>query len=313
MDDRFRMTRIKQLTVLISSCIALAMMFGAARTAHAQQLEPRAYSPSPVGANFLGVGCLYSSGGAVLDPTSPIKNVQARGYSIVPYYTRTFGLFGRLASITAVTPYAWAKVRGDVQEMNRTADRSGFADPSLRFAVNLMGGPAMSPLKFLRHKPVTTLGASLTVIAPFGQYDPSKLVNLGTNRWAFKPELGLSQPFGNWTFEFYAGVWFFTTNENYFGGQIRRQDPLASYQAHIVYNFRPRLWAAFEFTYYAGGSTTINGQPQNDRQGNTRGGLTLAIPVTSHQSVKLAWSRGVSTRFGSEFETIGIAWQLVWF
>ena len=141
-------------------------------------------------------------------------------------------------------------------------DLSGIADPQVRFAVNLIGGPALRPLEFSRHKPETTLGASLTVSAPFGQYDPSRLINLGTNRWAFKPELGISQPVGDWAFEFYAGVWLFTDNNDFFGGQVKRQDPLASYQVHVVYTVRPRLWAAVDFTYYAGGSTTVNGRAQ---------------------------------------------------
>jgi hypothetical protein len=289
------------------------MTFGIAATAPAQQLEPRAYSPSPVGANIFGVGYLYSSGGAALDPAAPIQNVQARINTVFPYYSRTFGFFGRQASLTATTPYVWGTVHGDVYDVGRSVDRSGLGDPALRFAVNLMGGPALRPLEFLHHKPETTLGASLVVIAPFGQYDPSKLINIGTNRWAFKPELGLSQPVGDWAFEFYAGVWLFTTNDNYYGGQERRQDPLASYQAHIIYNVRPRMWAAIDFTYYEGGSTTINGKPQNDRQGNTRGGLTLSVPMTLHQSLKVTWARGVSVRIGSELETIGVAWQWIWF
>jgi hypothetical protein len=179
--------------------------------------------------------------------------------------------------------------------------------------VNLLGGPALTPREFVRHKPETTLGASLTVIAPFGQYDPAKLINLGTNRWACKPELGLSHPAGDWTFELYAGVWLFEANDNFFGGQVKRQDPLASYQTHIVYEMRPRLWAAVDFTYYAGGETTVNGKPQNDRQGNTRGGLTLSVPIKQDQSLKLSWTRGVSTRIGSSFDTFGIVWQLLWF
>jgi hypothetical protein len=215
--------------------------------------------------------------------------------------------------VTATTPYVWGYVRGDVQDVGHTADRSGFGDPALRLAVNLMGGPALTPLEFARHEPETTLGASLVVTAPFGQYDPSKLINIGTNRWSFKPELGISQPIGDWALEFYAGVWLFEDNDNYFGGQVRKQDPLASFQTHIVYNVRPRLWAAFDFTYYAGGKTTVNGKPQNDRQENTRGGLTVSVPMTLHQSLKLTYARGVSTRIGSEFETIGIAWQWLWF
>jgi len=179
--------------------------------------------------------------------------------------------------------------------------------------VNLIGGPALRPLEFVRHKPETTLGTSLTVIAPFGQYDPSKLINLGANRWAFKPELGLSQPVGNWAFEFYAGVWLFTANDNFFGGQVRRQDPLAAFQTHIVYEFTPHTWAAFDYTYYVGGSTTVNGQRNNDRQDNTRTGLTFSFPIALHQSLKLAWTSGVTTRVGTSFDTLGVFWQYVWF
>jgi Putative MetA-pathway of phenol degradation len=279
---------------------------------HAQQLEPRAYSPSPVGVNFIGLGTLYSSGGIVTDPSLPIENIDAEVPSIVPFYGRTFGLFGRLANVTFTTPYAWATVQGDVSDVSRSVDRSGLLDPQLRFAVNLIGGPALTPQEFRSHEPQTTLGASLTVVAPFGQYDSAKLINLGTNRWAFKPELGLSQPFGKWTFEVYASVWLFQTNDDFFGGQEREQHPLESYQAHVVYAFRPNLWASADYTYYAGGSTTVNGQPNNDRQGNTRAGLTLAVPMPRNQSMKFNWTQGVSTRIGSSFETIGVAWQWLW-
>jgi len=294
----------------VSLAVALLIFAG---TADAQQLEPRAYSPAPVGTNFLGLGFLFSSGDAVLDPSLPITNVTARIYSAVPYYGRTFDLFGRLANVTMAAPYAWGTVTGDVQDATRSVDRSGFADPQMRVAVNLVGLPALRPLEFLRREPETTLGASLTVIAPFGQYDPTKLVNIGTNRWSFKPELGLSSPVRNWTIEFYAGAWLFTANDNFFGGHVRRQDPLLSFQSHVVYEFHPRLWAAFDYTYYVGGSTTVDGQRKNDRQDNTRAGVTLAMPVTPHQSLKLTWARGVTTRIGSSFDTIGAAWQWVWF
>ena len=304
---------MKRITVLILSCLAIAMLLSSAGTAQAQQLEPRAYSPAPIGLNFLGLGALYTSGGVVTDPSSAIQNVQARVYTAVPYYGRTFGLFGRLANVSVTTPFAQANAHGDVNEVGQSIDRSGLLDQQIRFAVNLLGGPALKPREFVRHKPETTLGASIIVNAPFGQYDPAKLINLGTNRWACKPELGLSHPAGDWTFELYAGVWLFEANDNFFGGQVKRQDPLASYQTHIVYEMRPRLWAAVDFTYYAGGETTVNGKPQNDRQGNTRGGLTLSVPIKQDQSLKLSWTRGVSTRIGSSFDTFGIVWQLLWF
>jgi hypothetical protein len=292
--------------------LVLLSLVVASTTAHAQQLEPRAYSPAPVGINFLGLGTLYSSGDVVTDPSLPIQNVDAELSSLAPFYGRTFGLFGRLANATVAVPYAWATVTGNVQEETRSVDRSGLLDPQLRFAMNLIGGPALTLQEFRKQRPRTTLGASLSVLAPFGEYDSTKLINLGTNRWAYKPELGLSQPIGRWTLEVYAGLWLFETNDDFFGGNIRKQDPLQSYQAHVGYTFRPNLWASVDYTYYVGGSTTLNGQANSDRQDNTRAGITISVPLTRDQSLKFAWTQGVSTRIGSSFETFALTWQLLW-
>jgi hypothetical protein len=108
-------------------------------------------------------------------------------------------------------------------------------------------------------------------------------------------------------------VWFFETNHEFYGGHVREQDPRAAYQAHVVRNFTRTVWAAADFTYYDGGTTTVDGQSKNDRQANTRGGLTLAVPAAKNQSLKLTWTQGVSTRNGSRFQTFGLGWQVRWF
>ena len=293
---------------------ALAVLaLAAAGLASAQQLEPRAYSPAPVGTNFLGLALHDLSGGVFTDAALPLEDVSAHLNSATPYWGRTFSLAGRSASLTIMAPYAWGTAEGLVFEEQREVRRSGFADPMLRVAVNLLGGPAMTPREFATRTRKTTLGLSLLATVPVGEYDPSKLINLGTNRWAVKPELGLSLPAGRWDLELYGGVWLFGDNDDFFGGQHREQEPLPTAQAHVVYTFRPALWLAGDFTYYWGGSTTLDGVPGNDRQDNTRGGLTLAIPIVGRQSLKMTWARGVSTRIGSSFETFGVAWQWVWF
>jgi hypothetical protein len=35
--------------------------------------------------------------------------------------------------------------------------------------------------------------------------------------------------------------------------------------------------------------------------------------MTKSQSFKFTWARGVSTRIGTSFDTLGVAWQLLWF
>ena len=277
----------------------------------AQQLEPRAYSPSPIGMNFVGVAAAYTGGGVLTDPALPIENLNAHIFAVAPFYVRTFDLVGRLANISLAVPYAWLTASGDTQEGTQTVDRSGFLDPQLRLATNLIGGPALTAEAFRKRPPETTLGTSLTVQAPLGQYDSSKLVNLGTNRWGFRAELGFSQPVGPWRFELSTGAWFFTTNDD-FRGLTRKQGALASMQAHLVYIFAPGFWAASDFVYYEGGSTQVEGQSKDDRQANVRVGLTLAAPITSSQSLKLGWSQGATTRIGSNFTAIGLSWTLRW-
>jgi len=279
----------------------------------AQQLEPRAYSPAPVGANFFGVGYANSSGDVVFDPSLPFTDVSANVNAIAPFYGHTFGLGGRLASIGGALPYAGGTVEGNVGEMFRQAKRSGLGDVALRVKGNIVGTPAMSPREFAARKQGTIFGTSLAITAPTGEYDSSKLINIGTNRWAFKPELGFSQPLGRWWLDVYAGVWFFTTNRDFYGGQTRAQDPLVVLQGHVSYTFRPQLWLALDGTWYAGGSTTINGVANADRQENSRVGFTLAIPVSQTHSLKFGYAKGASTRVGSKLDTISVAWQLLWF
>jgi hypothetical protein len=167
----------------------------------------------------------------------------------------------------------------------------------------------MSPAEFARRKPATTLGVGLSVSAPTGEYHPDRLINVGTNRWAIKPEVGVAHPIGNWYLEASAGAWFFEDNDDFFGGKHREQDPLAGVQAHVSYTFRPRLWLALNGIFYEGGRTTVDGVRKDDRQSNSRYGLTLSVPLGRTQSLKLSWSEGASTRIGSDFTNYGIAWQ----
>ena len=278
----------------------------------AQELEPRAYSPAPKGLNFLVLAYGYQSGQVLFDPTVPITDVKATLSSSAIGYGRTFAIGGRSANFTAILPYVWGKVSGNVLEQRQTITRSGLADSRYKMAVNILGGPAMTPREFAARKPATTLGASLTVVAPTGQYDPARLITLGANRWAFKPELGLSHPIGHWFVEFYGGVWFFSANNNFFGGQHKEQKPIGSLQSHVSYNFTRRIWVAGDYTFFFGGRTIVNDVINATRQNNSRIGVTASFPLTKQVSLKTSWARGVVTRIGGDFNTVGIALQYAW-
>ena len=165
-----------------------------ANAALSQELEPRSYSPAPVGLNFFVMAGTRSTGEVLTDPSVPIQDVEARLNAGAAAYGRTFGIAGHQASMLLVVPYVWGDISGNVFEEARSVTRSGLADTKLRLAVNLIGGEALSVKEFMKRTPRTTLGTSLSISAPTGQYDPTKLINIGTNRWAFKPEVGLTIP-----------------------------------------------------------------------------------------------------------------------
>ena len=283
-------------------------------SALAQELEPRAYSPSPVGTNFLLAAWSYQSGEILFDPALPFSDVEARINGVVGGYGRCFSFAGRTATAALAVPYAWGPIDGNVAEEYRKIWRSGLGDARLRFVVNLIGGPALSRSEFRASKPKTTLGASLVVVVPTGQYSNEKLINIGSNRWAFKPEVGLSHPIGRWTLEAAAGVWLFADNTAAYPGEVQRsQDPLASFQAHVGYTVRPGLWVAADATFYTGGRTYADGVAGDTRQENSRAGLTASVPFAKTHSIKATVSTGVSARVGSRFDSYGLAYQYVWF
>jgi hypothetical protein len=285
----------------------------AASALHAQDLEPRAYSASPVGTNFLIANYTHLSGDVLTDPSVPITNIQAKIDVYVIGYVRTFSLAGHTASAGLVVPYARADVSGEVFDSPRQVYRAGIGDARLRLAVNLLGNPAVSAQEFAKRAPTPVVGASLSVITPTGQYEPSHLINVGSNRWAFRPELGASYPIGNWFVEGSGGVWFYTDNRDFLGGHRRSQDPLGLLQFHGGYNFRPGLWLAFDAAYAVGGRTSIDGVEKQDVQHNSRYGVTLSVPLATGWAAKLAWSTGLATRVGGDYKVISMALQYRWF
>ena len=294
----------------VRAAATIACLLAMPGAALAQDLEPKAYSSSPVGAAFLVVGLGRSSGSVLTDPTLPLTDVEARinGLPIAAGYT--FGLFGRLALVTAALPYTWGDVSGQVGEEARAVSRSGLADSRAKLSINLIGNPALGLREYVKAPRKAIVGTSLTVVAPTGQYDGARLINLGTNRWALKPEVGVSVPKGRWDVDAYLGVWLFTDNDDFYpGGRVRSQDRVVAFQGHVSYTFRPRLWAAVNATWYQGGGATVEGGQPSDSMNNARLGATVSFPMGRQQSLKVAYSSGLAVRTGTNFRTLSVGWQ----
>lgn len=296
----------------LTRLIQLFLTMAFATSAAGQEMEPRAYSPAPTGTQFVLLSYGYQSGNVLLDSSLPLKDVSINFNAASVGYGRTFDLMGRQANVAVLFPYIWGTARGTVFEDQVNVRRSGGGDIRMRFSTLLIGGESRSAKEFAQRKPSTIIGASVSIIAPTGQYDSARLVNPGSNRWAFKPELGVSKPKGRWTFEANGGAWLFTTNENFLGTSRREQKPMASFQGGVIYTLRPRMWLSGNATFYTGGRTVLNGTVNEDRQRNARIGATFSLPLNQHQSLKVAWAKGVTTRIGGNLNTIAVAWQYAW-
>jgi hypothetical protein len=289
----------------------------------AQDLAPRAYLISPRHSNAITLTWSYYNGGLDLNGAIPVKD--AKGIYNVPVATvyHSFSFFGRSANVTASLPYAVGNFTGELNNQQRSVYRSGLLDFNARLSVNLYGGKSMELPQFAKWKQKIILGASLKIVAPTGQYDPTRLINWGINRWGFKPEFGYSQRWGNWILDGYAGAWFYTTNNAYFDiphPSPQTEAPIGSLEGHLSYDFsglhgfrKTRAWASLDGNFWWGGITALNGIRNLDtKQTSSRIGVTVSLPYTRHQSLKIAYSDGAYIRFGGNYNNVSVAWQYSW-
>jgi hypothetical protein len=296
------------LGVMLPACI----LWG--NSALAQELAPRAYWPAPIGTNVLVVGYQHSAGDLVADPSLPLEGVESDIDFGQVSYQRTLSLFGRTTNLQINLPYTRGLTEGLVDGEFRSRRVSAMADARMRFSVNLRGAPAMDAegFKALRAKPRTIVGASLLVQAPTGGYDRDRLINAGTNRWAAKPAVGVIWPVRpTWLLEFEVGAWFFGDNDNVLDA-TRQQDPILSSEFHVVKRIRPGFWASLDLNYYLGGRTTVDQVERDDRQENSRVGATMVFPFKKQHAIRIAYSTGISTRSGGDFDNLSLNYIYAW-
>jgi len=280
--------------------------------ASAQELEPGAYWPLPAGLNIVTIVNSFNWGDLAFDPAAPIDEGSARINTTALSFTRAFSLAGRSANAGAALPLIGGHVEGLYLGEPAEVGRFGQGDPRLRLAVNLYGAPAMTPQAFAAYQQQTIVGVSLTVAPPLGQYDSTKLINVGTNRWSFKPEVGFSRTYGQWIVEGMAGAWLFTDNTEFVGGRTREQDPVAAVQFHVTYKFKRTMWLAGDANYFTGGRTTIGGRQNVDLQRNSRIGATFSTAIARGQAIRVSVSRGAYTTIGADFTSIAAGYNYSW-
>jgi hypothetical protein len=302
------------------TAVLLVGLFAALPLCRGQGLSPRAYVVPPLHSNAVTLTYSFQDGDVVFDPSIPIQNASGRISTPLATYFHTLDFFGRSANASVTLPYGVGHFQGQILGVEQKIYRSGLGGLVGRFSVNLYGAPAMSLNEYAKWHQKLLIGASLLVSTPTGQYDPSRLINIGNNRWSFKPEVGLSRRWGNWIFDAYGAVWFFTANNNFFANLPRShppnkqtQDPMGATELHLSYNLKPRFWVSVDGNYWRGGETSLNGvATPTTLQANSRLGVTTSVPLTRNQSVKFSYSGGTYITFGGNFQNVQVAWQYSW-
>jgi hypothetical protein len=301
--------RLGHILALVSLLVGVAQV-------RAQDLAPRAYVITPVHSNAINLTWSFFDGGVNFNGTVPITD--AKGSYNVEIFSlyHSLSFFGRSANIVAALPYATGNFHGNVAGETQSIYRSGLLDSTYRFSVNLMGGPAMEPKAMMKWKQKRLLGISLKVIAPTGQYSGMKLVNWSANRWGFKPEIGYSQRWGHWVLDSYLGVWFYTTNPDFYGGPVTQpqdQSPIGALEGHLSYDVKPRMWVSLDGNFWWGGITSVSGvQNLATKQTGSRIGGTVSFPLSKRQALKVSYSNGTYISFGGNYQNVSVGWQYSW-
>lgn len=285
-----------------------------AQSAAAQELEPRRWSHLPAGVNFVGVGYAYTDGNIFLDPAVLVEDAQAEVHTVPIAYIRTFGLLGRSARVDVVAPFSNGYWEGTLNGEFASTRRQGFGDPKVRLALNLTGSPAQTMAEFTPEPSRTIIGGSLEVTLPLGEYFEDRLVNLGSNRWVLRPQLGIVHTRGKWTYEATASAWFYGDNDDYQApGRELEQDPLYALQAHLIHTFRPGLWASLSWAYGTGARAIVEDVRNPNEQSNVLWAASVGFPIDRRQGIKFALQVGRKTGdIGVDYERLILAYSLMW-
>jgi hypothetical protein len=297
---------------LLFACFSLAVLHFP-NQACAQFSDPRIYQNSPTGINQLELSYTYVRTDTSLDTSLIITGAELNVNQGIIDYTRYFGFLHRLMWVEAGVPVAG--LRGSISGTNIQGSVTGAGDSSYALAILLKGGPALTVKQFEHYKPTTTLGVGLTMTAPTGLYQANNILNLGSDRWSFKPEIGLSHPFGpeqKWYLDAYANVYFYTDNTSYHGVEILRQQPLPGLEGHISYSFNDSLWASVDTRYSFRGTTFVDGVSQNNAQQNFILGGEMNISLNPRNSLVLEFAKALEHNNGPSVVGFSVKYDYTW-
>lgn len=292
----------------------MGFLFFAGFNARAQDIEPRRWTPLPLKNNFIGAGYVYTNGKIFFDPVLDVKDATIDVSTFVVDYVRPFKIGNKLARFDLRVPYTIARWEGLLGDSPTSVKRHGFSDPRLRLSVNILGPQAMD-LKEMQdylstHSVYSVVGVSLAVTLPLGQYYNDKLLNLGQNRFVFRPQVGFVHNWRQWSYELTGSLYLFTNNNDFYNGGTRKQDPIFAMQTHLIRRFKHGLWGSLSLGSGLLGESLVNQQPNRDKREDILGALSFGFPIVNRQALKLVYMRSQTlNEIGGDTDSFGIVWS----
>ena len=295
------------------TCGKIILILLLVNNTYAQELEPRSLVNLPVGTNFIVGGYAYGQGNILLDPSIPLESFNGKLHTFAIAYLRSISLFGLSGKVDVVLPYGtgdWTYNLGGDDYYDKS---DGFGDLRVRLSLNFLGAPALGPDDYKNYSQKTVAGYIIQLVVPTGSYKPEQLPNLGSNRWTFRQQLGISHTMKNWIIEGYLALWLFTENSNFLSGNTFGQKPFMGAKVHLVRILKRGMWLAADAGYGAGGTTIVNDRKLNTHMSTLRFGLNFALPLTEKHTLKFTAVSGVRIERGPDFDAIGVTYQYRWF
>jgi hypothetical protein len=245
---------------------------------------------------------LYESISGNSNPFDPTHRVSASttfdATLEIAGYAHTFTLFDRAAVATVLL--TMGRLSSDVTTPipggGTTSTReatNGFGDPMVELNVNLIGPPAQKTIPdMIRYEPGFSVDVVCDLALPIGEYDSSKSLNIGQNRWYGRVGFPIVWQLGPWvpgrrtTLELAPAVWLFGTNTDFNGGNTLKTDPMYQLDSHLTRDLYERAWASLDASTMTGGASKING---------------VEVPKTSTQSVGLTLGYQVNDNINLTF------------
>ena len=259
----------------------------------AQELEIRRWNHLPIDRNFVTVNYGRTDGDIAVDPVLRIQDVVVEMDTWLLGYIRTFELFDNTARVEIRQAWQAGTWSGILDGKPTSISREGFADTFARFAVNLVGAPPLTGKDFTDYRAAvdveTIVGAALGIQIPTGEYMKDKLINLGTNRFTFRPQIGIHQQYYNWSFEVTGMAWIYTENPSFFNGSELERDPYYTIDGSIEYSFKSGVWASIGAGLGAGGRSILNGVKKDDRREDFGWSVSAGFPVTPSLGLKATY------------------------